>query len=248
MMRYFWVRFKHLGSIDRLLMTITRGRKCGIFHLLVHNEYQCAFKLVQMKVEVGAGFCGALILNKKSSSNHNAPMKVLMGNILAFNTETLCSRLVWSLLWVLANFCRLPTPAYCPKRNKSAESPCFCVSMPPRSFSKYTVYSRWWSGRSTREPQTFASSVLSPRCKDTTSAVSWQPHVKYPSLFYWCGQDLLTEHHLDSSVEPQGPHGGNLLIYSYKQFFLGHKQPLQTVKWNEHNKQILGGKLSALIK
>lgn len=112
-------------------------------------------------------------------------MKVLMENILAFNTETLCSWLVWSLLWVQANFCWLPTPAYCPKRNKSAESPCFCVSMPPRSFSKYTVYSRWWSGRSTREPQTFASSVLSPSCKDTTSAVSWQPHVKCLSPFYW---------------------------------------------------------------
>lgn len=67
MMSYFWVRFKHSGSIDRLLMTITRGRKCGIFHLLVHNEYQCAFKLVQMKVEVGAAFCGALILNKKKA-------------------------------------------------------------------------------------------------------------------------------------------------------------------------------------
>lgn len=114
-------------------------------------------------------------------------MKVLMENILAFNTETLCSRFVWSLLWVLANFCWLPTPAHCPKRNKSAESPCFCVSMPPRPFSKYTVYSRWWSGGSTREPQTFAPSVLSPSCKDTTvsSAVSWRPHVKCPSLFYW---------------------------------------------------------------
>lgn len=65
MMRYFWVRFKHSGSIDRLLMTITRGRKRGIFHLLVHNEYQYAFKLVQMKVKVEAAFCEALTLNKK---------------------------------------------------------------------------------------------------------------------------------------------------------------------------------------
>lgn len=78
-------------------MTITRGEKCGIFHLLVHNEYQYAFKLVQMKVEAQlrkAAFCGALTLNKKSSSNHNVLMKVLMENILSFNSETLCSQLV----------------------------------------------------------------------------------------------------------------------------------------------------------
>lgn len=76
-------------------MTITRGRKCGIFHLLVHNEYQYAFKIVQMKVKVEAAFRGALTLNKKIGfSNHNALMKVLMENILALNTETLCSRLV----------------------------------------------------------------------------------------------------------------------------------------------------------
>lgn len=78
-------------------MTITRGRKCGIFHLLVHNEYQYAFKLVQMKVKAQLkreAFCGALTLNKKSSSNHNVLMKVLIENILAFNTRTLCSQLV----------------------------------------------------------------------------------------------------------------------------------------------------------
>lgn len=39
-------------------MTITRGEKCNILHLLLHNEYQYAFKLVQMKEE--APFCGAL--------------------------------------------------------------------------------------------------------------------------------------------------------------------------------------------
>lgn len=67
-MGYFWVRYKDSGSIDRLLMTITRGRKCGIFHLLVHNEYQYAFKLVQMKVEAQlkkTAFCEALTLNEK---------------------------------------------------------------------------------------------------------------------------------------------------------------------------------------
>lgn len=130
MMRYFCGRFKHSGSIDRLLMTITRGKKCGIFHLLVHNEYQYAFKFVQMKVEPQlskSAFCGALTLNKNSSSNHNVLMKVLMENILAFNTETLCSPLVWSPLYLLANFGWLRTPAYCWKRSKTAESPHLCA-------------------------------------------------------------------------------------------------------------------------
>lgn len=156
MMRYFWVRFKHSGSIDRLLMTITRGRKCGIFHLLVHNEYQYAFKLVQMKVEAQlrmAAFCGALTLNEKSSSNHNVLMKVLMENILAFNTETLCSQSVWSPLYLLANFCWLHTPVYCWKRSKTAESPSVFVPIPPLSSPKYTVCSRWlWERRRPNRP------------------------------------------------------------------------------------------------
>jgi len=45
-------------------MTITRRH----FHLLVRNEYQYAFKLVQMKVEAQvkkAASCGALTLYKK---------------------------------------------------------------------------------------------------------------------------------------------------------------------------------------
>lgn len=131
MTRYFWVRFKHSGSIDRRLMTITRGRKCGVFHLLVHNDYQYAFKLVQMKVEALVDLCGARTLNEKPSSNHDVLMKVLMGNILAFNTETLCSRLVWSLLCLLANFCWLRTPVYCWKRSKTAESPSLFVPIQP---------------------------------------------------------------------------------------------------------------------
>ena len=76
-------------------MTTTR-RKCGISHLLVHNEFQYAFKLVQMKVEAQlkkAAFCGALTLYK-NPFNHNVLIKVLMENRLAFNTETLCSQLV----------------------------------------------------------------------------------------------------------------------------------------------------------
>lgn len=94
MVRYFWGRFKHSGSIDRLLMTITRERKCDIFHLLVHNEYQYAFKSVQMKVKTQlkrGAFVGHL--NNKKSSSNQVLMKVLMENILAFNTETLCSQL-----------------------------------------------------------------------------------------------------------------------------------------------------------
>lgn len=99
MVRYFWGRFKHSGSIDRLLMTITRERKCDIFHLLVHNEYQYAFKSVQMKVKAQlkrGAFVGHL--NKKKSSSNQVLMKVLMENILAFNTETLCSQLFWDSL------------------------------------------------------------------------------------------------------------------------------------------------------
>lgn len=44
-MRYVSKRFENEGSIDSLLMTITRRKKCGIFHLLLDN----ALKFVQIK-------------------------------------------------------------------------------------------------------------------------------------------------------------------------------------------------------
>lgn len=52
-----------------------------------------------MKVEVEAAFFFFVrhlneVKKEKSPSNHNTVMKVLMGNVLASNTEALCSQLV----------------------------------------------------------------------------------------------------------------------------------------------------------